>query len=222
MGTLLPEIAILGLVVAVTSPASVVTVIAVLSLAHGRVRAVAFIVGWILAIGVIAILMVDVLHGQDFHTHRTSPSRAASAAEILLGGLLVITSARAYRHPHREHKSQDPPKWLARLERSNPAWELIVGMFCLSYTLTLVAAAEILKAHVGERDAILVGLVFAVTSIVTIAAPLAIVLIAPDRSMTVLITWRDWMLAHSRSIALIALMVIGVALTARGVHDLVA
>ena len=95
-------------------------------------------------------------------------------------------------------------------------------MFCLTYTLTLAAAAETLKAHVGEVDAILVGLVFAVTSTITIAAPLAMVLIAPDRSTNVLTTWRDWMLAHSRSIALIALMLIGVALTARGVHDLVA
>jgi Sap, sulfolipid-1-addressing protein len=220
MGTLAPEIALFGLAVALTSPGSVVTVIALLSMSYGRARVVAFIAGWLVAIGVIAILTVEVLRGQDFHSNHTSPSRAASAAEVLIGGLLVIVAARAYRQPQHKPKSQEPPKWLARVERSNPLLELIVGMVMLSYGLTLAAAAETLKAHPSAVDAALVGLVFAATSIITIAAPLAIVLIAPDRSAAVLTTWRDWMLAHSRAIALIALMVIGVALMARGIHDL--
>lgn len=196
--------------------------IALLSMPHGRARASAFIVGWLLAIAVISILMVEVLQGQDFHAKNTSPSRAASAAEVLIGGLLVIVAARTYRRPHHKPKSQEPPKWLARIERSHPLLELLVGMVMLSYGLTLAAAAETLKAHVGPFDAAVVGLVFAATSILTILAPLVIAVIAPDRSATVLTQWRDWMLANSRSIALIALMLIGVAVMARGIHDLVA
>jgi hypothetical protein len=38
----------------------------------------------------------------------------------------------------------------------------------------------------------------------------------------VLETWRNWVLAHARSILLIALLVIGAALIARGAYDLVA
>ena len=64
MNTLIPEIVVLGIAVALTSPGSVVTVIALLSMSAGRERASAFIAGWILAIGVIAILTVDLLHGQ--------------------------------------------------------------------------------------------------------------------------------------------------------------
>ncbi len=222
MGTLLPEIALLGLAVALTSPGSVVTVIALLSMSYGRARATAFIAGWLLAIGVISVLMVEVLQGQDFRSSHTSPSRAASATEVLIGCLLVVAAARAYRRPQHKPKSQEPPKWLAHVERSNPLLELIVGMVMLSYGLTLAAAAETLKADVGPLNAAIVGVVFAATSIITIVAPLIIVVIAPDRSTTVLTTWRDWMLAHSRSIALIALIVIGIALVARGIHDLVA
>lgn len=222
MGTLLPEVAVLGLVVAVTSPGSVVTVIALLSMSYGRARTVAFIAGWILAIGVISILVVELLQGQDFSSKHTSPSRVASAAEVLIGCLLVILAARAYRRPQHKPKTQEPPKWLARVERSHPLLELIVGMVMLSYGLTLAAAAETLKANVGKLDAAVVGLVFAACSIITIVAPLVVVLIAPERSATALATGRDWLLAHSRSIALIALMVIGLALIVRGVHDLVA
>lgn len=220
MGTLVPEIAVMGLLVAVTSPGSVVTVIALLSMSNGLQRAFAFIVGWITAIGVISILVVEVLQGENFRSGHTTPSRAASAAEALIGCALVIVAARAYRHPRHKPKSQEQPKWLARLDRSHPLLEVVVGMMMLSYGLTLAAAAETLKAHVGPVDAAMVGLVFAVTSIVTIAAPLAVVLIAPEGSARALVTGRDWLLAHSRAIALITLMVIGAALAGRGIHDL--
>jgi hypothetical protein len=66
------------------------------------------------------------------------------------------------------------------------------------------------------------AIVFAITSIVTIAAPVVVVLVAPERSTQVLASWRAWLLANSRSIALIALMVVGALLIARGVHDLAA
>ena len=64
--------------------------------------------------------------------------------------------------------------------------------------------------------------VFALTSILTIAAPVEVVVAAPERSNEVLASWRSWLLANSRSIALIALMVIGAFLIARGAFDLAA
>jgi len=50
----------------------VVTVIALLSMSSGVRRTLAFIVGRLLAIGVIAVLVVFVLQGQDFHSRHTS------------------------------------------------------------------------------------------------------------------------------------------------------
>jgi hypothetical protein len=214
------EIAGLGLLAALTSPGSVVTVIALLSMTSGRRRALAFIAGWAIAIGVIAIVMVLVLQGQDFHARRTAPSRAASAVEVVFGGLLIVVAARAYRRPHRAPKTQSPPRWLERIERSHWSLEIVVGAFMLSYALTLTAAAEILKANVGTLDAAFVGLVFATTSMLTIAAPVVILLAAPDRAGRVLVASRDWVLAHSRTITLLALIVLGALLAVRGGYDL--
>lgn len=222
MGTLAPEIAGLGLAVAITSPGSVVTVIALLTMSNGVRRAIAFICGWILAIGLLAVLVIFVLHGQDFGSRHTAPSRTASAIEAVLGLLLLIGSFRAYRRPRQQTKSQSPPKWLDRIDRTHWALGLVVGAFMLSFALTLAAMAEILKAHVGVLDAAVACLVFALTSIVTIAAPVVVVLVAPDRSAQVLAAWKAWLLAHARSIALILLMVIGVFLVVRGVYDLAA
>jgi threonine/homoserine/homoserine lactone efflux protein len=222
MGTLIPEVAGLGLAVAFTSPGSVVTVIILLSMSNGVRRAIAFICGWILAIGVLGALMIFVLQGQDFGSRQTTPSRAASAIEVVLGLLLVVVSFRAYRRPRQQTKSQSPPKWLDRIDRIHWLLGVAVGAFMLSFALTIAAMAEILKANVGTADAVVAALVFALASIVTISAPVVVVLVAPDRSAQVLASWKAWLLQHARSIALILLMVIGVFLVVRGAYDLAA
>src|SRR5262245_54495759 len=210
----------LGLAVAFTSPGSVVTMIVLLSMPAGLRRGIAFICGWLLAIGVLALLMVFVFHGQDFSSTQTTPSRTASVVEVLLGLILLLGSWRIYRRPTETQGPQSPPGWLDRIERTHWLLAVAVGSLMLSYALSLAAVAEILKANVSTADAIVASVVFALTSIVTIAAPVVVVLVAPERSGVVLESWKAWMLENARAIALIALMVIGAFLIARGVYDL--
>ena len=222
MTTLIPVIAGLGLGVAFTSPGSVVTMIVLLSMSSPRRRAIAFIGGWVIAIGVLALLMIFVLHGQDFSSKHTTPSKAASFVEIVLGALITIGAARLYRRPRTAKGPESPPKWLDRVERVNWSLCIVAGAVMLSYALSLAAIAEILKANVSTLAASVAAVVFAGTSIVTIAAPVVVVVAAPRRSNEVLASWRRWLVANSRSIALIALMVVGALLIARGAYDLVA
>lgn len=222
MATLIPVVAGFGLAVAFTSPGSVVTIIVLLSMSSGLRRAIAFLCGWLLAIAVLALLMVFVLHGQDFSSKHTTPSRTASMVEVVLGALLLLGSARLYRRPRSDKGPASPPKWLDRMERTHWSLCVAVGAVMLSYALSLAAGAEILKANVSTLAASVAASVFALTSIVTIAAPMVVVVAAPRRSNEVLASWRAWLLANSRSIALIALMAIGAFLIARGSYDLVA
>jgi hypothetical protein len=215
-------IAGLGLAVAFTSPGSVVTMIVLLSMSSPLKRAIAFICGWMLAIGVLALLMIFVLHGQDFSSKQTTPSRTASIVEIVLGALITVGSAHLYRRPKTAKGPESPPKWLDRIERVNWSLCIVAGAVMLSYALSLAAIAEILKANVSTAAASLAALVFAVTSIVTISAPVVVVGARPERSNEVLASWRAWLVGNSRSIALIALMVIGALLIVRGAYDLAA
>jgi len=220
VATLIPLVAGFGLAVAFTSPGSVVTIIVLLSMSSGRRRAIAFICGWLLAIAILALLMVFVLHGKDFSSKHTTPSRTASIVEIVIGAVLLIGSARLYRRPRSDKGPASPPKWLDRIEGTHWSLCVIVGAVMLSYALTLAAGAEILKANVGVAEAATAATVFAVTSIVTIAVPMLVVFAAPQRSSGVLASWRAWLIANSRSIVLIALMAIGAFLIARGSFDL--
>ena len=222
MQSLIPTVFGLGLAVAVCSPVSVVTVIVLLTMPSGRRRGVAFVLGWLLAVAVIAVVIVTVGNGQDFSSHKTTPSRAASWAEIAVGLILAVTAVRSLRRRGPSRSSGEAPKWLNRLDRTNWLLAVVVGAFMLTYSLTIAAAAEILKANVSTGDDVLAFVVFAVASIVSIVAPIVVALIAPDRADQRLAAWRQWLLGNSRVIGRVALAVIGVALIVRGAHDLIA
>ena len=222
MGTLVPEVAALGLAVAFTSPISVVTVIVLLSMPSGRRRALAFLFGWLIAIAVIGALMVFVLHGQDFASKSSTPSRAASALEVLLGSLLLIWAVVAYRRREPSQGGQSTPKWLDRIEQTHWLLAVAVGAIMLSYGLSLAAASEILKANVSRVDAGVAIAVFALTSILTVAAPIVVALVAPDRAAQRLEAWKGWLLRNSRAVALVVLMVVAAFLIVRGIYDLAA
>ncbi len=221
MQSLIPTVIGLGLAIAVCSPVSVVTVIVLLTMPAGRRRGIAFLVGWLLAIAVIAIVVVGFAHGQDFSSTKTTPSRAASIAEVVVGVIAVLASLRALRRRGPQAASGGTPKWLARLDDTHWVIAAVVGSFMLTYSLTIAAAVEVLKANVSAEDDILAFVVFAVASIITILAPIVVVVVAPDRSTQVLASWRRWLLGNSSLIGLIALVVIGAALIARGVNDLI-
>ena len=222
MGTLVAEVAALGLAVAFTSPVSVVTVIVLLSMPSGRRRALAFVIGWLIAIAAIGAIAIFVLHGQDFSSKHSTPSRAASALEILLGSLLLLWAVVAYRRRKPSKESVAEPKWLSRVEGTHWLLAVAVGAIMLSYGLSLAAASEILKANVSRADAGIAIAVFAVTSIITVATPIVVVLVAPGRSADRLATWKAWLLGNSRAVVLVVLMMVAVLLVVRGIHDLVA
>jgi Sap, sulfolipid-1-addressing protein len=142
--------------------------------------------------------------------------------EIVVGCVVLLASIRAFRRRARRAASVDTPKWLERLDETNWLLAVLVGAFMLTYSLTLAAAAEILKAHVSTADSLIAFVVFALASITSIVAPIAVVLFAPERSAERLAQWRRWLLGQSRTVGLVALMVIGAIVTARGIHDLLA
>jgi hypothetical protein len=221
MGTLVAEVAALGLAVAFTSPVSVVTVIVLLSMPSGRRRALAFVCGWLIAIAAIGAIAIFVLHGQDFSSKRSTPSRAASALEILLGSLLLLWAVVAYRRRKPPKEGVSEPKWLSRVEGTHWLLAVAVGAIMLSYALSLAAASEILKANVSGPDAAAAIVVFSLTSIVTIAAPIVIAVAAPERSEQRLAVWKTWLLGNSRTVVLVVLMVVAALLIVRGISDLV-
>jgi hypothetical protein len=136
--------------------------------------------------------------------------------------LLLIWAVVAYRRREPSSGGTSTPKWLDRIEGTHWLLALAVGALMLSYGLSLAAASEILKANVSRLDASVAIVVFALTSMVTVAAPIVAVVAAPERSEQRLATWKAWLLGNSRAVALVVLMVVAAFLIVRGASDLIA
>ena len=220
MGILVGEMALLGLAVAFTSPGSVVAVIVLLSMPQGLRRGLGFIIGWLIGIACIGVLVVFVAQSADFGSRSTSPSRAASVVEVILGVLLIVWPLVALRRPRVVGSGPSAPAWLDRVEGVNWLVSIPVGALMLSYALSVAAMAEILKADLGATDDAVAIAVFALLSIVTVTAPLIVVLARPEKSAELLARLKEWLLHNSRGLVLVLLIAVGVFLVARGIRDL--
>jgi hypothetical protein len=219
--TLLVSVALLGLAIAFSSPTSVLAVYVLLGMPSGVRRSIAFVGGWILTIVLIGAIVV-VFPSVDFHSSRTTPSRAASIGEMLVGALLVVGAVVLHRRPATEEPKDPVPEWLVRVVGRHWAVALVAGGVMLTYSVTLVAMLEILKADVSALDRVVAVAVFALTSIVTITAPITYAALAPARAEAGLERSRRWLIAHSQTIAAALLALIGVAIMLKAAYDLVA
>ena len=220
MQTLIASVALLGLAIALSSPTSVVAVLVLLGMPSGLRRSYAFVAGWVAMIAVLGLIIV-IFPALDFHTSRTAPSRAASIAELLVGGFLIGGSVVLHRKPVTEKSHSDPlPAWLVRLVGRHWAVALAAGGVMLTYSLTIVAMLEILKANVDTLDRVIAVAVFALTSILTITVPIACATVAPDRTAARLDGWKQWLADRSRTIGVILLAGIGTAIVLKALYDL--
>src|SRR5206468_5931896 len=81
------------------------------------------------------------------------------------------------------------------LEGTHWLLAVAVGAIMLSYALSLAAASEILKANVSSLDAGAAIVVFSLTSIVTVAAPIVVAVTVRSGERRVgkeCIMWRLW------------------------------
>jgi hypothetical protein len=125
-----------------------------------------------------------------------------------------------YRRRGQRLQEASTPRWLDRLGRTNWLIAIIVGAFMLTWSITVAAAAEILKANVSTADDALAFALFALASLVTITAPLIYALVRPEHSEAMLARWKEWLIRNSSTVVLVVLMVLGAALIARGAIDL--
>lgn len=219
MQTLIVSVVLMGLAVAVSSPTSVLAVVVILEITSGVRRGVAFVVGWVATIALFGVVLV-LFPAFDFQRSQTTPSRAASIVEILIGAALVAGAVVVHRRPVAETPKDPIPEWLTRLVGRHWAVAFAAGGFMLTYSITIVALLEILKAHVSTVDQVVAFVIYGVTSIVTITAPIVIAFVAPDRAAATLTNFRQWLTIHSRTISVVLLTVIGLAIIAKAAYDL--
>jgi len=221
-------VVLLGLACA-ANPWGIMIAILLLDAKRGHGIVWTYVVAWVGAIGVVlAALLVGlgaVLEsGSDTATTTVSLIELALGVVLLAFGVKRILGARRAPAAMEAGVSSDPPElpgWLRAIENISYAAAFVLGIYSATYPVVIAAGGEILSADVTKTEALALAVLFVVLGSSSVAAIAALGTFAPRRSGAFLDRMRAWLTLHNRAVITAILIVLGVALTARGVTGMI-
>ena len=212
-----PNVVLMTLVIAF-EPIPILGGVLLLTAKRGRPKAVAFALGWALALAVIGLLVV--LLGGQFSTPSGSTSSKASAAlDIVLGLVLAVVAMRT-RAKAREPGEAATPKWMQRIDTMSPVAAFVLGAFLPPYLVAAAVGNDIVRQHLGTGARAAAMALYVVIGSLGILIPIGVTVVRPKSSDAVLASWRAWLQANWQMLAFWLLAGIGAYLVVKGVVEL--
>lgn len=210
IGTVLPLIVAIAL-----SPLAIASVVLMLLSSRPRASSFAFLVGFVVAVGVVsaaAFLLASVLpHSAD--------DSSISAPFVLLGlGIVAIVLAwRQWRSRPEPGDELELPRWIAKVEGISASSAFTLGAFFgglkpknLLLSIGVGVAVEATAVSGGEAAIVLAAV--ALIASVPIMVPVIVSLVALDRISSALDRLREWMVRHNSAMVGVILLLVGVLL----------
>lgn len=205
------------------SPTPIIIVILILFGSGGKRNALAFLIGWIIGLALLAV----VLMAFDIAERFLSPDDliARPGIQVLLGLGIVWLAYRQWKKPPPVSAQAASPKWIKSLdtaltqssEKFTPMRALGLGvvMSALSaknIALMLAIILAISQFDSGFRDSVILLTVFVLVGSLTIGMPVVYAWFQGDNAQSALTEWKDRIvLNRSRAMALVLAVLGGVA-----------
>lgn len=202
------------------SPLPIVAVVLMLVSARARTNALAFVVGWFLAVFAVVVLTA-LLAGTAVPDGE--PAAWTGWLKIALGVLLLLLSVRQWRDRPRAGAHPPAPKWMAAIEHFTPARSaglavLLGAVNPKNLLLVVSGGATIAAAAPADTSAVWVAaLVFAVVASAGVVTPVVIYFVMGDRASRILDELKGWMIQNNAVIMAVLLLVIGAKLLGDGI-----
>ena len=206
------------------SPVPIIAVILMLFSARARVNGPAFLIGWVLALALVAGV-VYVLAVQGDVGMSSGASDAVSWGKIVLGVLFLLLAARQWRSRPAPGTEAEMPKWMAGIDSFAPGKAFALGLLLAGVNpknllLTLAAASGLAQLGLSTSDAVVSLVVFVVVASLTIGGPVIYYLLGGDRAKTRLDELKGWLAVHNAAVMAVLFVVFGVDLIAKGIPPL--
>jgi len=223
MGEAIGQILPMAVGVAI-SPIPIIAVILMLVTRQARVNGPAFVLGWLIGLGIIGIVVIGVAGGTVAGSDGTASGRMV-LLELVLGGLLLLVAVRQFRSRPREGEAASMPKWMGAIDGLTPvkalgAGALLSGLNPKNLLLAVGAAATIAQAGVSTGQQALAYVVFAVIAAIGVASPVVIYFALGDRAPAVLDRMKSWMGQNNAVIMTILCLILGVKLIGQALGGL--
>ena len=168
------------------SPIPIIAVVLMLTSHKARVNGPAFVLGWLLGLGVVGAIVL-VLAGPAGASKSGSPAAWVGWLKIALGVLLLVVAARQFRSRPRDGEQAHMPTWMATIDSTSPVAALglaalLSGANPKNLLLGAGGAASIAQTGIPGGQQALAYLVFALVASLGVATPVIIYFVLGERS----------------------------------------
>ncbi|MGZ4363925.1 MAG: GAP family protein [Gaiellaceae bacterium] len=206
------------------SPVPIIAVILMLFSARARVNGPVFLLGWVLALGVVSSV-VYVVSDQGNASTSSTASDTISWGKIVFGVLFLLLAARQWRSRPAPGVEPPMPKWMSGIDSLKPGKAfglgvLLAGVNPKNLLLAIAAAAGLAQLGLSTTDAVVSLIVFVVVGSLTIAGPVVYYLVGGAKAKTELDALKGWLAVHNAAVMAVLFVVFGVDLIAKGIPPL--
>jgi hypothetical protein len=198
------------------SPVPIIAVVLMLTTPRARVNGPAFMLGWLLGLGVIGAIVLAIADPAKA-SNSGAPATWVSWLKIVLGILLLLVAVRQFRgRPHDEEQAA-MPKWMGAIDNFKPpaalgTGALLAGANPKNLLLAVGGAVAIAQTGIDGAQQAIAYLIFAVIATIGIGAPVGIYFALGQRSQDILGRLKYWMAQHNAVIMSVLCLIIGAKL----------
>jgi hypothetical protein len=198
------------------SPVPIIAVVLMLTTPRARVNGPAFVLGWLLGLGVIGAIVLAIADPAKASSSG-APATWVSWLKIALGILLLLVAVRQFRgRPHGEEQAA-MSKWMGAIDNFKPpaavgTGALLAGANPKNLLLAVGGAATIAQTGIAAAQQAIAYVIFAVIATIGVGAPVGIYFAMGNRSQDILGRLKDWMGQHNAVIMSVLCLIIGAKL----------
>ena len=206
------------------SPIPIIAVVLMLGTPRARVNGPAFVLGWIVGLGLVGTIVLVVAGGAGA-TEGEDPATWVSVLMLVLGAVLLVLAVRQWRGRPRRDEEAAMPSWMRSIDHFTPVRSLAIA-FALSalnpknLLLTVGAAAAIAQTGGDAAEEAVALAVFVLIGSLGIVVPVALYFVLGDRATRLLEDLKTWMAANNAAIMAVLCLVIGAKLIGDGISGL--
>ena len=200
------------------SPVPIIAVILMLATPAGRGNGFAFAVGWVL--GLLAVCVAVVLLAGASDTSSTA-STTVSWVKLGLGALFLLLAVIQWRRRPEPGVEASLPAWMQTIDRFGAGRSLglgtvLSGVNPKNLALSIASGATIAQAGLSASGNAVAVAVYALIGSVTVVGPVALAVVAPQRSTSTLAHVKAFMSEHNAAIMTVLFLVLGAKLVGDG------
>ena len=223
MGSGISEVLTFAVGVAI-SPAAIISVILILFSRRARVNGPLFLLGYVVALGVLVAVVYAISDQSNASTSNTS-SDSVSWLKIVLGASFLLLARREWRKRPAPGADPEMPRWMARIDALTPLQSLGLGVLLgglnpKNLALGIGAAAGLAQLGLSTGDAVVSLIVFVAVGSLTISGPVLYHWLRGERATAALNDLKDWLGRHNDAVMAVLFVVLGAVLIAKGLQPL--